>query len=45
MDDIGSAYYIKTKIDYGSVLYLKDKNSVKSVLPDTVGFFYKKYLH
>jgi hypothetical protein len=42
MDDIGYAYYIKTKIGYGSVLYLKDKNLLKSVLRHTVGFFLEK---
>lgn len=37
MDDISSAYYIKKSIGYGSVLYLKGKNSVRYVLRHTAG--------
>lgn len=32
MDDISSAFYIKKRIGYGSVLFLKGKNSVRYVL-------------
>nr|UEV87076.1 hypothetical protein [Grifola frondosa] len=37
MDDISSAYYIKKRIGYGSVLFLKNKNSVRYVLRHKVG--------
>lgn len=37
MDDISSAYYLKKIIGYGSVLYLKGKNSVRYVLRHRVG--------
>ena len=37
MDDISSAYYIKKRIGYGSVLYLKGKNSVRYVLRHKTG--------
>jgi hypothetical protein len=36
-DDISSAYYIKKRIGYGSVLFLKNKNSVRYVLRHSVG--------
>jgi hypothetical protein len=39
MDDISSAYYIKKCIGYGSVLFLKNKNSVRYVLRHTAGLF------
>jgi LAGLIDADG endonuclease len=37
MDDISSAYYIKKRIGYGSVLFLKNKNSVRYVLRHSLG--------
>lgn len=37
IDDISSAYYIKKIIGYGSVLFLKGKNSVRYVLRHGVG--------
>jgi len=37
MDDISSAYYIKKRIGYGSVLFLKGTNSVRYVLRHSVG--------
>lgn len=37
MDDISSAYYIKKRIGYGSILYLKGKNSVRYVLRHIIG--------
>jgi hypothetical protein len=37
MDDISSAYYIKKRIGYGSVLYLRGKNSVRYVLRHKTG--------
>lgn len=37
MDDVSSAYYLKKIIGYGSVLYLKGKNSVRYVLRHRVG--------
>lgn len=37
LDDTSSAYYIKKRIGYGSVLFLKGKNSVRYVLRHTVG--------
>ena len=37
MDDISSAYYIKKRIGYGSVLFLKGKNSVRYVLRHSAG--------
>jgi hypothetical protein len=36
-DDISSAYYIKKRIGYGSVLFLRDKNSVRYVLRKSAG--------
>jgi hypothetical protein len=36
-DDISSAYYIKKYIGYGSVLFLKNKNSVRYVLRHKTG--------
>jgi hypothetical protein len=36
-DDISSAYYIKKCIGYGSILYLKNKNSVRYVLRHKTG--------
>ncbi len=39
MDDISSAYYIKKRIGYGSVLFLKNKNSVRYVLRHKAGLF------
>jgi hypothetical protein len=35
--DISSAYYIKKRIGYGSVLFLKNKNSVRYVLRHSAG--------
>jgi hypothetical protein len=32
MDDISSAYYIKRRIGYGSILFLKGENSVRYVV-------------
>jgi len=37
MADISSAYYIKKRIGYGSVLFLKGKNSVRYVLRHSLG--------
>jgi len=37
MDDISSAYYIKKRIGYGSVLFLKNNNSVRYVLRHSLG--------
>jgi len=37
MDNISSAYYIKKRIGYGSVLFLKNQNSVRYVLRHNVG--------
>lgn len=37
MDDISSAYYIKKRIGYGSVLFLRNKNSVRYVLRHSLG--------
>jgi hypothetical protein len=37
IDDISSAYYIKKRIGYGSVLFLKNKNSVRYVLRHSAG--------
>lgn len=37
MDDISSAYYIKKRIGYGSVLLLKGKNSVRYVVRKLLG--------
>jgi len=37
MDDISSAFYIKKRVGYGSVLFLKGKNSVRYVLRHGVG--------
>lgn len=37
MDDISSAYYIKNRIGYGSVLFLKGKNSVRYVVRKMIG--------
>lgn len=37
LDDISSAYYIKKRIGYGSVLFLKNKNSVRYVLRKSAG--------
>jgi len=34
---ISSAYYIKKRIGYGSVLFLKNKNSVRYVLRHSLG--------
>lgn len=36
-DDISSAYYIKKRLGYGSVLFLKGKNSVRYVVRKLVG--------
>lgn len=36
-DDISSAFYIKKRIGYGSVLFLRGKNSVRYVLRKTEG--------
>lgn len=37
IDDISSAYYIKKRIGYGSVLFLRGKNSVRYVLRKSAG--------
>ena len=37
IDDISSAYYIKKRIGYGSVLFLKNQNSVRYVLRKSAG--------
>jgi hypothetical protein len=37
IDDISSAYYIKKRIGYGSVLFLRNKNSVRYVLRHSLG--------
>ena len=36
-DDISSAYYIKKRIGYGSVLFLKNKNSIRYILRHKAG--------
>lgn len=37
MDDISSAFFLKKRIGYGSVLFLKGKNSVRYVLRHSLG--------
>lgn len=37
MDDISSAYYVKSRVGYGSVLFLKGKNSVRYVVRKMIG--------
>ena len=37
IEDISSAYYIKKRIGYGNVLFLKNKNSVRYVLRHKAG--------
>jgi hypothetical protein len=37
IDDISSAFYIKKRIGYVSVLFLRDKNSVRYVLRKSAG--------
>jgi len=37
MDDISSAYYIKKRVGYGNVLFLKGKNSVRYVVRKLAG--------